>query len=394
MRALRMAALVLTAFVASACAADTDLDEDEDVDTTDADESALSTAVRVETHFTDAKAPERDMAILGHVIRLIKDTPRGETIRIALHSLTANPVQAAIIDAKDRGVSVFVVHNGKDYESEDASPKALAKALGASHRWCGSAPRGGPSGGCISTHDSSLMHTKLALFSKTKDDAGQMREDVSWFGSANMTWATGAKSYNNTVTVYGDQKLYDRFVQKYYAKLWAREGQPRNDLFDGASSRGYITSKASGISVFASPDQDTDLVLRRLAPIQPGKGCEIRVAQAMIHDSRLAVVDRLADLKRDGCKVTVTGNHIQPKALAALKRAKIPIRINKTHDKLILIEAKYDGRRRKVVLTGSHNLTASANYVNDELLVKIVNPPVYASFVAHFDKQYEAGTPE
>ena len=49
------------------------------------------------------------------------------------------------------------------------------------------------------------MHSKLFLFSRTKDATGVLRDNVSWFGSANLTYATGANSYNNTVTVYGDK---------------------------------------------------------------------------------------------------------------------------------------------------------------------------------------------
>ena len=110
---------------------------------------------------------------------------------------------------------------------------------------------GGKGGGCIAKHESSLMHSKLVLFSKTKDDTGAPRSNVVWFGSANMTWATGAKSYNNTTTVYGDEKLYTQFRSQYFARLWSQEPLPRDDF--------QFASGASGITVFPSPDAKGDL---------------------------------------------------------------------------------------------------------------------------------------
>lgn len=383
--------LVLAATCTAACAADTD--GDEDVDATDADESALSANVRVESHFTDGLRPTRDETILNDLIRLIDKTPEGAEIRIAIHSITANPVQRALQRAEKNNVKVFVVHNGEDFDSGDATPKALAEALGASHRWCGGVPKGGKGGGCISSDPSSLMHSKLALFSKTEDETGRMRSDVVWFGSANLTWKTGANTYNNTVTVYGDDTLYTRFKNRYWKHLWEQDHFPRNDFFDAQSGRGYFKSSASGVTVFASPEQDGDLWMRQLDRIEPDEDCEIRVAHAMIHDSRMNVVRKLASLKGDGCRVKVTGNGIQDQALAALKKAKIPVHVNETHDKLMLVDAKFDGKRRKIVFTGSHNLTKSANDTNDELLVKVANPAIYPAYVAHFEQEFDQGKP-
>jgi phosphatidylserine/phosphatidylglycerophosphate/cardiolipin synthase-like enzyme len=375
--------MVLTA---AACAPDGE--EEEDVES---DDAALSATVRTETHFTDAKKEPRDETILNHLVRLIEDTDKGESIDIAIHSITANPVAKAIIAAHEKGVKVRVVHNGEDFESGDDSPKKVAKALVGAHRWCGNVASGGKGGGCISGHESSLMHSKLVLFSKTKDSTGAVRENVVWFGSANMTWATGAKSYNNTTTVYGDKSLYTRFRTKYFERLWLGDPFPRNDFFDQDSGRGYLTSSASGITVFASPEQDSDLVLARLQRIEPDDRCEIDIAQAMIHDSRMEVVNEVVRLKKAGCKVRVTANSLQDKPKAAFEAAKIPVKRNRTHDKIFLVDAKFGDKRQKLVFTGSHNWTQSANSVNDELLVKIANPAVYGSFKKHLDLQYEAG---
>ena len=369
-------ALGLMAFVAAGCAP-ADEEEEEAVET---DDSALSAAVTTETHFTDGLKEPRDETILNHLVRLIDDTDKGESIDIAIHSITANPVAKAILAAKKKGVKVRVVHNGEDFDSNDTTPRMLAKELGTAHRWC---KRPGMGGGCISRHPSSLMHSKLVLFSKTKDSTGAVRSNVTWFGSANMTWATGAKSYNNTTTIYGDERLYTRFRKDYFGRLWD-QAPPPSDAWSFASA-------ASGVTVFPSPDQTGDMVVDRLKRIDPDDKCEIDIAQSMIFDSRMEVVNEVVRLKKGGCKVRVTVNNLQPKPKAAFAAANIPVKRNETHDKIFLVNAKFNGKRQKLVFTGSHNWTQSAQSVNDELLVKIANPKVYDAFLTQVDKEFEAG---
>lgn len=374
----RLFALGLLVVSAVGCAT-----EDGEEEAVESDDSALSATVRTETHFTDGLAEPRDETILDHLVRLIDATEKGESIDIAIHSITANPVAKAIIAAHEKGVRVRVVHNGEDFESKDETPEMLAKALGGAHRWCGKVAKGGEGGGCIAKHESSLMHSKLVLFSKTKDATGAVRSHVVWFGSANMTWATGAKSYNNTTTVYGDEKLYTQFRTKYFARLWSQERLPKDDF--------AFTSSASGMTVWPSPDGDSDIVLTRLRRIDPDDECEIDIAQSMIFDSRMDVVNEVVRLKRGGCKVRVTVNNLQEKPKAAFAAAKIPVRRNETHDKIVLVNARFGDKRQKLVFTGSHNWTQSANSVNDELLVKIANANVYSAFLVHVDQQFKAG---
>ena len=111
----------------------------------------------------------------------------------------------------------------------------------------------------------------------------------------------------------------------------------------------------------------------------------------MIFDSRMNVVNEVVRLKKGGCKVRVTANNLQDKPKRAFAAANIPVHRNETHDKIFLVDAKFGGKRQKLVFTGSHNWTQSANYVNDELLVKIANPAVYAAFKTQVDREFDAG---
>jgi hypothetical protein len=356
--------------------------------------AATSGSVRMEAHFTDLRAgATQDMSILNHVIYLIDNAPAGSTIRTAVHNISANVVQAALQRAKDRGVTVYVVmsgnhHPGDPADDGDTSPEDLQAYLdggaGTRFRWCvnGGSYTGEGWDGCIARHASAIMHSKLFLFSRTKDATGVLRDYVSWFGSANLTYATGANTYNNTVTVYGDKTLYDNFVAKYWAPLWAKTSYANNDFYDSSSGRGYFGGSTFNLQVYASPEQETDLVYNRINYVEPDTACAIRVAEAMFNDTRNNVAQLLVSKKQQGCWVSVAVGSIGSQALATLRNAGIAVRRINTHDKFILVKGRYAGSTttRRIVFTGSHNLSHSANYLNDELFVKLEDDTIYAAF--------------
>jgi hypothetical protein len=343
-------------------------------------------------HFTDPAAHGgSDPEILDEVIRLIDSAPPGSTINAAIHSFTANIVQAALTAAHERGVIVKVAEDGSDEFDADESPKMMAALLGAGHVFCGDGKEGGAEG-CVTTDASGIMHTKLYTFSDAVDPDGVPRKHVVWFGSANMTHATGAESFNNTVTIYGDTALYDQF-NVYFGHLFAQSHYANNDYYDADAGRGYFVTPTA--RVYISPEQDTDLVNNRLNDIEPGADCEVRVMQAMMFDSRPLLIDRLVALAQGDCDVMVVGNDVQPESLAKLKQAKIPVRQSKVHDKSVIVHARFAGspERRFLIFTGSHNWTQSANYRNDELFVRLESEPLHARYREHFQHAWDAGTP-
>ena len=64
------------------------------------------------------------------------------------------------------------------------------------------------SAACVSTAENAISHTKLFVFSSTATPEQVFSTNVVWFGSANQTQPSGTKTYNNTVTIYGDAPLY------------------------------------------------------------------------------------------------------------------------------------------------------------------------------------------
>lgn len=360
--------------------------------------TATVASAEVEATFNDPVAHGgQDLAQLNEMIRLINCTPGGATIRMAIYSITANIVYRAIADAVGRGVTVQVVHNGEDKNSGDSSPTDLANLLGANHHWCdhGSASLA-YGGGCISTDPSSLMHAKYLLFSQTEDLAGVLRPNVTWFGSPNETYASGANLFNNSVTVYGDTTLYNDFVTYEWTPMWQEKSYSGNDFYDVSTPRGYFASSYSGVTSYASPQQQTDLVVDRLGYINPNSSCQIRVMEATIHDTRSAVVNELVSLHKGGCKVYVTVGSINAGVLKTLVNNGIAVHSAPVHDKLIIFYGSYAdvSTNRYTIFTGSHNLTQSALTINDELLFKIQGVPqaFYQAFYDHFGDAYSTGT--
>ena len=357
---------------------------------------AVSTVgtVRLEAHFTDLTGgATQDMSILNHLIYLVDNAPSGAIIRAAIHNISANVVQAAFQRAKDRGVTVYVVHSGHHYpgapdDDGDTSPEDLQRYLdggaGTRFRWCtnGGTLAGAGYDGCIARDPSALMHSKLVLISRTRDNAGAVQDNVVWLGSANMTYATGANTYNNTVTVYGDRTFYDGFVGEYWTKLWNKTSFTGNDYYDSSSGRGYFGGSVANLQVYASPEQGTDLVYNRLTYVDPDADCAIRVAEAMFNDTRKNVAELLVAKKRQGCWVSVAVGSIGGESLAILRNAGIAVTKINTHDKFILVKGRYAGSAdvRRLVFTGSHNLSHSANYINDELFVKLEEYNIYTAF--------------
>lgn len=370
-----------------------DVDEPSEVDTTRAAISSASTTIGgypVWVHFTNPPAANGDdRTILNETIRLINNTPPGATIRAAIHSLTANGILTALLDAKTRGVTLQVVEDGDDEFSDDTSPKQLHAALGANHVYCGDRKKGG-NYGCITTDPSGIMHTKLYTFSQTKDPNGVLRNNVVWFGSANMTYATGSKTFNNTVTLYGDTAQFNQF-NAYFNQLFTQKHYSGNNFYDASVPRGYWTGTAR---VYASPEQDGDLIYNRLNDIVANADCRVRVAQASIHDSRSELVDLLVRLKKGGCKVWVAASNVESASLKKFKGADIPVHQHDVHDKLILVYSRFADStdNRSLVFTGSHNWTYSANYRNDEIFVRLESEALYAAYVDHFNDAYNTGT--
>jgi hypothetical protein len=344
-------------------------------------------------HFTrpdkpcSGAAPGLDNHILEELTRLIKAVPAGGRIDGHIFSITVDSVARALLEAQQRGVDVWISTDGAVAKSDDPAKTTYLDKL--THKvYCTSGGRSS----CVSSADKAISHTKLFVFSATTTPDGAPAKDVVWLGSANQTYASGMRLYNNTATIYGDRPLFTKF-RGYLDDLYDR--RTRADYYEPASGRGHFLAESA--DVYVSPEEQTDLVVNRLDDINPDGNCEIRVIQASIRDSRLDVVRRLVALKQGGCKVMVVAHTVEPSALAAFTRANIRVRTKPIHDKSFIVHAKYGANVEHRVYTGSHNLSGGAAHKYDEIFVKLAgerqNHPVYDAYLTHFQDAYGDAKP-
>ena len=357
-------------------------------------------------HFANPQARDgRDETILKEVVRLIDNAPSGSTIRGTIYSLSVQPVAKALVAAEDRGVTVLVLSDGKN---QVLTGKALSIASRlTNYRFCGYEPTAYESptkagGGCISTSDSSDLHVKMFTFSSTADPKGVRRSNVAWFGSANMTYASGSDQSNNAITVYGDAALVTG-LNKYFADLWNRRHYPGNDYYNAKSKRGYY--KTSTASVYASPEGrgQTDTIVARLNDVTANANCQVRIGMNFATAGRPALVKLVKKLRAKKCRVWMVvgskGGKIEMDrgVYNALTKAGVSIRrTSAVHDKYFLVYGKFGKRYEYRVYTGSQNWSASALTTNDEIFVKMApesasSHPLYDGFRTHFDNTWRAG---
>jgi phosphatidylserine/phosphatidylglycerophosphate/cardiolipin synthase-like enzyme len=327
-----------------------------------------------------------DRNAVDELARLIGSVPAGGRIDGHIYSISVSAVGKALLDAQTRGVDVRISTDGAVASSTAAVKTDFLDKL--AHRvYCKHANNTA----CISTADGAISHTKLFAFSTATAPDGAVASDVVWFGSANQTFASGARLYNNTVAVYGDASLFTQ-LRSYLGDLFAQNRLA--DYYDPASGRGHFL--ASAADVYASPEAQTDLVVNRLDDIAPDSTCRVRVMQASVRDSRLAVVDQLVAMKRGGCHIWVVTDTVEPRALAALHAAQIPVHKMPIHDKSFLVSGTFGATSEFRVYTGSHNLSGGSAHRFDEIFVKLAaetgaTHPIYDAYFTHFNDAYNTG---
>jgi phosphatidylserine/phosphatidylglycerophosphate/cardiolipin synthase-like enzyme len=329
-----------------------------------------------------------DMNAVDELTRLIGTVPAGGRIDGHIFSISIDAVAKALLDAQTRGVDVRMSMDGAVAASTDTAKTnyldKLTKKVYCTHS---------NNNACIATADGAISHTKLFTFSTATAPDGVVSSNVVWFGSANQTYASGTRLYNNTVTVYGEASLYTQ-LRTYLDELYAQRRFA--DYYDPDSGRGHLLAAAADI--YVSPEVQTDLVVNRLDDITPDANCRVRVMQASVRDSRLDVVSRLASMKRGGCQIWVVSDTVEPLALAALKSAGIPVRHMPIHDKSFIVYGKFGTTYQYRVYSGSQNLSGSAAHKYDEIFVKLApetgtTHPIYDAYYTHFNDAYNVGTP-
>ena len=341
-----------------------------------------------------------DPTITRELVRMIDATPADATIRGNFFILDLPEVASALNAAYDRGVTVRISLDGSPGNRSHAAARSVDGHMGTSAGFCGGTNPSVESVGCITTAVGGIAHIKFMTFSETVAPDGVLYPDVVWFGSYNANGSSGDDDSNNATEVYDSAIVYQA-LYRHQIRMQNQIHYPGNDYYDRSSGRGYFADPGAGIEGHLSPEQDTNLVLDQLDRIDPDPSCVIRVFQAAIGDSMLPSIDKLVALQnkvdgaRRGCQVFVLTDVIGPRCEAALAAAGIELRhITAVHDKLFLIDARFDGsaENRRVVFAGSHNWAAKSSYGNDELLVGIEDGAQWQAFYQHFLDAWHAAT--
>lgn len=350
-------------------------------------------------HFSNPRENAgRDYTIHNELRRLVDTAPAGSTIKGTIHSISIDSIADALVNAQTRGVTVMVVIDGKNEASTDPSIATIKRL--ANHRFCANA-NGGRS--CISTSADGDMHTKMFTFTATTDPNGVARTNVSWFGSANMTYATGPDASNNTITVYGDAAL-TAGLNANFSDLWSQRHYAGNDYYDAASGRGYY--QATAADAYASPESagQTDTIATRLNDMTPNANCRFRIGMAAVTTGRPALVQLVKDFRAAGCRVWMSvgsdataGIAMSQSVYNDLLAAGVAIRrMDNIHDKFFLAYGLYGTTYQYRVYTGAQNWTQDALNENDEIFVKMgpesaAAHPLYDAYFAHFNDSYNVG---
>ena len=342
-----------------------------------------------------------DYSIHNRIIGMIRNTPAGHSIHVALHSLSVTGVTDELINAKNKGVNVYVVHSGHDNGTEG---QRLASALGSRYVKC----RGSSAGvqACISNRDSSLMHSKFFLFSQTID-GGVTKSNVVAVTSANMTWSQ-ADLYNNLVIIGGDSTTYNGYKAVFDDMYYLR----KNNNYQAAPN-GYFTSSNAGVTSYFSPRSDsaggtseeasTDTVAATMGYLSGGTGCYLKAAQAFFTSGRDPIANELVRIRRLGCTVQLAYSDIDQSVKDKLKAAGVQLRQVKTthsnstavtsiHHKYYMMYGTYAGSANAYRLfTGSHNWSGSALRLNDEVILKLYDQNIINAFNSNFGMIWSRG---
>jgi hypothetical protein len=372
---------------------------------TAAPRSALGAGVTQVALFNDPYIDQTnwdDYSLHNRIRGLIQNTPAGHSIHAAIHSLTMTAITDDLITAKNNGVNVYVVHSGHD---DGAEGKRLATALGSRYVHC----RGSTAAveGCISNRDSSLMHTKFFLFSQTVD-AGVTKSSVVAVTSTNMTYSQ-ADNYNNLVITAGDSTTYNGYRSVFDDMFYLR----KNNNYLNADPDGYFKSTNAGVASYFSPRSDssggtaeqasTDTVAITLSYLTGGTGCYVKAAQAMFTSGRDPIANELIRIRKLGCTVQLAYSNIDAGIKDKLKAGGVQLRlvenghtnstvINRVHHKYYIVYGTYAGEANGFrIFTGSHNWSASALRLNDEVILKLYDRPMLDAFNSNFTKVWSRG---
>ena len=317
----------------------------------------------------------RNRAIMGKVVKSIKATKKRESIRIATWNLDDRPAVTELIRARKRGVRVQVVVSGV---VDNPNYTRLARALNRNKKDKSFAVQ--CNGACRSNRK--IMHSKVFLFSRVRHV-----ENISMFGSANLTTPAGNRQWNDMVTTY-DRRVYN-YLSKVFGE-YARDKAVRNP---------FDVHKVGKFRITLFPVGNRNPVLEELRKIRctgvtRGAGSNgrtvIRIAVAGWFDAYGGqIAERLRTMWDNGCNIkiitTLAGRGVNQIMKDPRGRGPVPMRelsIDRNgdeiperylHMKAMSVSGVYKkDSSANLIFTGSPNWSARAQR-SEEIWVRMID---------------------
>jgi hypothetical protein len=344
--------------------------------------------------FTNASTIAREgtsTVILDRLISLIDNTPAGEDIRISIYLINYQPLMDALKNAETRGVNIKMLVDMSRSDSQETNASSLP--------WLQANLAASEVVSVVNDVSTlSINHHKHALFSKVNTSTGLV-SNVTFQTSHNFT-TSDARKVQDALT-FNDAGIYNAFLNNWQVmRNNAASGMKNNfnytvyeDLANGL--RAEFFPKISGGNFIGQ-----DNVLENLDAITDVANAKIRIAMSDWSDLRVAIADKLITLKNQGATIEVyakdaAGTQVQNR-LRQLQQLGATVRIFNLesgsdakfniHAKMMLIEGTWKGQANsKVVITGSHNYTDPALKANNEVLLYLLNSPLFSQYDSYFE---------
>ena len=379
--------------------------------------------------FNDPNSKTGRVALIKQLLDGLRAAKAGETVKIAMYSMTRWDAAKAIIRAYCRGVNVSYLTD--DHGTTSSATIAVKKVLDA-----GAASGWGAFKACFRSCSSDVtwkaprvrvvtvkdivyrpyMHSKYLTFSSV---AGV--RNVSMVSSGNFTSTQVNNGWNNVYTAVRDKTTYD-FLNAKFAQMWLDRNvnlyQAKTST-EGPDKTTYqfpwtvANPKSSTQTVNPATDPYTKFLESvRCTGAASGYGNAHRKTQVLVSmyqwtSSRLYLARRLKTLKNRGCevKVLMSASEWDLEVMPILRKwdqklvkttyryGNIPIRngdvgsSNFIHSKFVIVNGVWGGNKKaKIVFTGSGNWTKSALRFSNETNILVRSSQAYSQFKANWNK--------
>jgi phosphatidylserine/phosphatidylglycerophosphate/cardiolipin synthase-like enzyme len=375
--------------------------------------------VPVGPKFNNPMVPKDRFVIERHVLRAIRNTPKGEKITISAYSLDRQVFADELIRAKRRGVRVQVLLN--DHLVPNAQVR-IQRVLGNKVKRS-SFLRRCVSGCRADENEYNNLHSKFYLFSRT----GRNR-NVVMLGSYNMTLNAVRWQWNDLWTTVGKKTLYDEFLTLFRDMKpdWDKRRATYNFCENGRDCPALDQQKYFNVVFPRHTTPGNDVVLDILNNVQ----CLYTDATGVQRRTRLAlsmhtmrgnrgnyIAAKLRDLYAQGCALRVNyglmGFHTKQQIGAPTARGRVPLRSTGfnlkddvptgdpeidnmpenieryTHHKYFVLKGSYKGNvDSNIVWTGSTNWS-SLGTPQDEILFNVHGRGVVRDYLKNFNLMWQ-----